>query len=106
MVSLLTRHAEVHVCPDGGGAAATFGFSGCWGVDRTVVAVNERGALITPHNKSYETPGSACTAVIASIPHRITLTFTTPGEKTITVLARDFETGANRPVDVTVTVNQ
>ncbi len=84
----------------------TFGSSGCSGVARTVVATNESGALIMPYNGSHQAPNAACTAVISSVPHRTTLTFRTAGEKTITVLARDYETGANRQVDVAVTVGQ
>lgn len=82
----------------------TFGYNGCWGRTRTELIATEQGAIIIPYNGQLGNPRAACLSVEVEITHRVSLTFRSPGTKTITVLARDYETGANRQVDVSLTV--
>lgn len=82
----------------------SYGLDGCWVADRTVVDVTESGAVITPYNRSNAMQGTACTLAIVGIPHRIMLTFNTPGPKTLVVRARDFTTREPVRHEVTITV--
>lgn len=82
----------------------TFGDNSCWGVERTTVHTGEFGAVIAPYNKSFEVNGGGCWPIISNVQHRTILTFTTPGEKTVSVRARDYENGHPIQVDVTLTV--
>ncbi|MCC6431002.1 MAG: hypothetical protein IT354_08830 [Gemmatimonadaceae bacterium] len=82
----------------------SYGLDGCWVLDRSVVVSDESGATITPYNRRDAAPTGACTDAIVAIPHRVMLTFTSAGPKTIAVRARDFETRAPVTFQVTVTV--
>ncbi len=82
----------------------SYGLDGCWVADRAVVSTNESSATITPYNRSNASPTMGCTAAIISIPHRIMLSFASPGLKTIVVRARDFNTRAPVRFELSITV--
>jgi hypothetical protein len=82
----------------------SYGLDGCWVADRAVVSADESGATITPYNRRDVGPSGGCYQVILPIPHRITLTFASPGTKTIAVRARDFTTREPVRFEVQVTV--
>lgn len=82
----------------------SYGLDGCWVADRAVVTSNELSATITPFNRSTASATSGCTQAIIAIPHRVMLTFSSAGQKTIILRARDFSTGAPLQLEVPVTV--
>lgn len=75
---------------------------GCTELDRTTVRATDRGAIVLPYDRLTAEP--ACTKILRSIRHNATLTFSTPGEKVITVRAHDFETGEPTVAEITITV--
>lgn len=82
----------------------SYGLDGCWVADRAVVDLNESIATIIPYNRSNAGPSVGCQDIIIAIPHRVMLTFNTPGQKSLVVRARDFTTRQPLRFAVTVTV--
>lgn len=68
----------------------SFGSDGCWSKSRTDLDTTRSPMVITPYNRYTGGPNVGCAAVIVRIPHTVTLTFATPGDKTVIVRGRDF----------------
>lgn len=100
----LTVPASAHVGESFEVQVITAGSSGCTQVARTTVTSNASGTLIAPYNRQPTGSGFACTAVISSVLHRVTLTFSTPGTKTIWLRARNFDTGEVIHLSAVVTI--
>jgi hypothetical protein len=47
--------------------------------------------VITPYNRYAGGPNVGCTLALARIPHTLTLTFATPGTKTVIIHGRQFD---------------
>ena len=85
-------------------AVQTHAPNGCWVRDYTVVDAQANAVFITPFNRTDPMIGAPCTASITRIPHTVTLSFTTPGIKQVTLRGRDLDTQQLVALDIAITV--
>ena len=82
----------------------TYGVDGCWVADRTDVEHAARDVtVITPYNRPTVTE-AACAQYVSMIPHKVRLTFTTPGTKRLIVQGRDLNSKAVVRLEATILV--
>jgi hypothetical protein len=80
---------------------------GCISLERTETAVAIDGAVVTPYDRR-KIPGEefdACTSDLVYLRHETSITFDTPGSKTISIRGRRLVMGVEESFEIPLTVS-